>query len=103
MRNKVDNANVRLCMLCGIPGIGLEKAKRLSDNIDILLLNRNGNICKVKDIAKIPGFGESTARKVLQVHLLLRKQKQEIRLEIAKDLTEENFNKLKCAFHTKIA
>lgn len=88
MRNTLQNADIKLCMLCAIPGIGLEKAKTLRNNLHILLLNKDYDICKTKDIMNIEGFGETTAKKVLNVHLLLGKTKQEIRRKLAKGIKE---------------
>ena len=63
--------DVKLGMLCAIPGIGLEKAKILRNNLNIILLNKDGtNILTKSDIAILEGFGEVTANKVLTPHLL---------------------------------
>jgi len=73
-------------MICAIPGIGFEKAKLLRQRINILLLNEECDICKIKDIARLSGFGDSTAKKILKIHLLLPKSKQEIRKTIARSI-----------------
>ena len=95
MRNNIESADVKLCMLCGIPGIGLEKAKRLREHINILLLNKDcTDICKTYHIEELGGFGESTAKKILNIHLLLPISKQDIRKNLAKGIKEQNLEPL---------
>lgn len=87
MRDNISSEDIKLRMFCSVPGIGFEKAQVLRNNANILLLNKDcSNILKTKDIVKLDGFGESTAKKVLNIHLLLPRRKQEIRKELAEGI-----------------
>lgn len=88
-RKSMDSEDIKMCLLCAIPGIGYEKAKKLRNNVDFLILNKDGDICKTKDLMQIDGFGKSMATRVLKSHLFLNHKKQDIRKKIAEGIFYE--------------
>jgi len=78
-----------------LQGVGAKKIKALHDNLGVNSLTKLERVCKDGQVAALPGFGEKTARNILQAIDQLKKNVGQFRLADVWTLAEELLDDLR--------
>ena len=65
---KLTTDDIKTKMLGCIPGLGLDRAKRISEIVTIKLLNKNGEKLTEEDLCSIDGIGKSISNEILKIN-----------------------------------